>query len=58
MIDQRCLDDPLFSMNRAECLLAIFLQTVEAPEMEKLNTAVPGGSEADFLDSDRREVLL
>jgi len=58
MIDQRCLNDPLFGMNRAECLLAIFLQTVEAPEMEKLNTAVPGGSEVDFLDSDRREVLL
>lgn len=52
------LDDPLFVMNRAECLLAIFLHHVEAPELELKNATVAGGSNVDFIDSDRREVLL
>jgi hypothetical protein len=58
LIDERIASDPLFTMNRAECLLAIFLQTVEAPALLKANQTVPGGSAADFLDADRLEVLL
>jgi hypothetical protein len=58
VLDERIASDPLFTMNRAECLLAIFLHTVEAPAMQKINQAVPGGSAVDFLDADRLEVLL
>ena len=57
-LNERIKDDPLFSMSRAECLLAIFLQTVEIPGLEKAKEAVPDGSKIDFLDQDRYEVLL
>ena len=49
--------NPLFRMNRAECLLSLFLSTVEKPQMKKLRQDVPGGSEVDFIDADRLEVL-
>ena len=49
--------NPLFRMNRAECLLAIFLYTVEIPQLKQLGEDVAGGSEVDFIDSDRLEVL-
>jgi hypothetical protein len=58
ILDERIASDPLFTMNRAECLLAIFLHTVEAPALQKANQTVPGGSSVDFLDADRLEVLL
>jgi len=54
----KILEDPLFCMNRAECLLAIFLQEVEIPQLEKLNETVPDGSKIDFLDEDRLKVVL
>ena len=57
-VNAKILDDPLFCMNRAECLLAIFLQNVEIPQLEKLKETVPDGSKIDFLDEDRREVVL
>ncbi len=57
-VHAKILDDPLFCMNRAECLLAIFLHNVEIPQLEKLNETVPDGSKIDFLDEDRREVVL
>jgi len=57
-VDQRIKDDPLFAMNRAECLLALFLQQVEAPELAEKKLTVPDNSEVDFLDSDRKKVLL
>ncbi|KAL7554871.1 hypothetical protein ACHAWF_018416 [Thalassiosira exigua] len=50
--------NPLFRMNRAECLLATFLHTVESPKLEQLGEDVAGGSEVDFIDADRLEVLL
>lgn len=50
--------DPLFRMNRAECLLALFLSTVEGPKLEMLGEDVAGGSGVDFIDADRLEVLL
>ncbi|KAL9180719.1 hypothetical protein ACHAXT_011172 [Thalassiosira profunda] len=50
--------DPLFRMNRAECLLALFLSTVEGPKLEMLGEEVAGGSKVDFVDADRLEVLL
>jgi len=50
--------NPLLRMNRAECLLALFLSTVERPKMEMLGESVPGGSEVEFIDADRLEVLL
>ena len=57
-VHAKILDDPLFCMNRAECLLAIFLQEVELPQLTKLNETVPDESKIDFLDEDRREVVL
>jgi hypothetical protein len=57
-VDRRILDDPLFGMSRAECLLALFLTTVEAPALELQNIAAAGGSQVDFLDEDRKEALL
>lgn len=50
--------NPLFRMNRAECLLALFLSTVEQPKLDIMGEGVSGGSEVDFIDSDRLEVLL
>mmetsp|Transcript_17297 Transcript_17297/g.25777 ORF Transcript_17297/g.25777 Transcript_17297/m.25777 type:complete len:307 (-) Transcript_17297:1-921(-) len=49
--------NPLFRMNRAECLLCLFLDTVERPKLELLGEGVVGGSEVDFIDADRLEVL-
>ena len=54
----RIRDDPLFRMCRAECLLAIFLQAVEVPKLLEVGETVAGGSTVDFLDEDRKEVLL
>lgn len=49
--------NPLLRMNRAECLLALFLTTVEAPKLDALGEGVAGGSRVDFIDADRLEVL-
>ena len=57
-VDKRVQSDPLFALCRAECLLALFLSTVEQPELAAKNATVPDQSRIDFLDSDRREVLL
>mmetsp|Transcript_11127 Transcript_11127/g.20168 ORF Transcript_11127/g.20168 Transcript_11127/m.20168 type:complete len:246 (+) Transcript_11127:279-1016(+) len=57
-VQDRIRMDPLFAMSRAECLLALFLDTVESPRMEKIGQSAPGGSGVDFLDADRQEVLL
>jgi len=57
-VHAKIVEDPLFCMNRAECLLAIFLQEVEIPQLKKLNESVPDESKIDFLDADRREVVL
>jgi hypothetical protein len=58
-VKEKIQTDPLFTLCRAECLLALFLDTVEAPQMEKIGrTARPGGSLVDFLDEDRQQVLL
>ncbi|KAL3936076.1 MAG: hypothetical protein SGBAC_008530 [Bacillariaceae sp.] len=56
-VDDRIKDDPLFCVSRAECLLALFLDTVEVPTLAKANHTVPDGSTLDFLDADRIEVL-
>ena len=57
-LDERIKEDPLFSMSRAECLLAIFLKEVEIPQLAKAEQTVPDESKIDFLDADRSEVLL
>lgn len=57
-VDERTRIDPLFAMNRAECLLALFMDQVEAPELSRKNVTVPDNSKVDFLDTDRLEVLL
>ena len=57
-LTDRIRDDPLFRMCRAECLLAVFLQTVEVPKLLEVGETVAGGSVVDFLDEDRKEVLL
>lgn len=49
--------NPLLRMNRAECLLALFIETVERPKLEMLGEDVAGGSEVDFIEADRLEVL-
>ena len=55
---QRILDDPLFCMNRAECLLALFLRNVEEPQLKAKKEEVPDNSLVDFLDEDRSGVLI
>jgi hypothetical protein len=57
-VQQRIIQDPLFAMNRAECLLALFLHQVEAPELQRKNATVPDDSVIDFLDADRKQVLV
>lgn len=57
-VQERITTDPLFCMARAECVLAIFLNTVEAPKLVELGEDVPGGSVVDFIDADRLEVLM
>jgi hypothetical protein len=49
--------DGLFRLNRAECLLALFLHRVEQPELAKKSVSVPDNSTIDFLDADRLEAL-
>lgn len=61
-LDRRILDDPLFCLNRAECLLAIFLESVEIPQLQLVGdvaaaAVVPDGSKIDFIDTDRLQVL-
>jgi hypothetical protein len=56
---QRTLcNDPLLLLNRAECLLALFIHTIEIPELQSKNCTVPDQSKIDFLDDDRQQVLL
>ena len=50
--------NPLFRMNRAEFLPALFLSTVEQPKLESLGEDIAGGSKVDFIDADRLEVLI
>lgn len=57
-VQEKIQTDPLFTLCRAECLLALFLDTVEVPQMEKIGWTAPGGSLVDFLDEDRQQVLL
>jgi len=57
LIADRIQIDPLFRMNRAECLLALFLLQVEIPKLQILDEQVEGGSQVDFMDEDRLEVL-
>jgi hypothetical protein len=58
LVRQRIQDDPLFTMTRAECLLGIFLASVEKPQLQKAGQSVPDQSQTDFLDEDRTKVLL
>jgi len=59
LLSARIRTDPLFRMNRAECLLALFLTNVERPRMEAMNMILPGGGSAvDFIDDDRLMVIL
>uniref|UniRef100_A0A6U3XEV5 Uncharacterized protein n=1 Tax=Ditylum brightwellii TaxID=49249 RepID=A0A6U3XEV5_9STRA len=57
-LSSRIRDDIAFGSRRAESLLAIFLQTVEGPTMEKIGQTLPGGSDVNFMDEDRKMVLL
>jgi hypothetical protein len=58
LVHARVVADPLFAMNRAECLLALYLDQVEGPELARKNATVSDNSTVDFLDSERRQVLL
>ena len=57
-IEARIAKDPLFALCRSECLLALFLDTVEAPKLLEIGETVLDGSSIDFVDVDRLEVLL
>ena len=57
-VNQQIAKDPLFCLNRAECLLALFLDSVEKPELVAKGANVPDQSRIDFLDADRTEVLI
>mmetsp|Transcript_16080 Transcript_16080/g.25066 ORF Transcript_16080/g.25066 Transcript_16080/m.25066 type:complete len:162 (-) Transcript_16080:166-651(-) len=57
LLDERLNIDPLFRMNRAECLLALFIESVEKPQLAKAEASVSDGSKVDFIDEDRLEVL-
>uniref|UniRef100_A0A7R9ZPP5 SLH domain-containing protein n=1 Tax=Craspedostauros australis TaxID=1486917 RepID=A0A7R9ZPP5_9STRA len=57
-VNDKVKDDPLFAMTRAECLLGLFIDTVEIPQLQKGSNGVPDDSKIDFLDEDRREILL
>jgi hypothetical protein len=57
-VEDRILKDPLFALTRAECLLAIFLHTVEKPTLEKVGQEVPDGTVINFIDEDRLQVLV
>jgi hypothetical protein len=57
VVNDRIAHDPLFALNRAECLLAVYVRHVEEPELRTKNATVPGGSTVDFIDDDRRSVL-
>jgi hypothetical protein len=56
-IHETIVDNPLLALNRAECLLGIFLKEVEIPQLSKVGESVPDKSKIDFLDVDRMEVL-
>lgn len=58
LLAQRILSDPLFTLARAECLLALYLDQVERPCLGKIGQSVPDGTTIDFLDTDRSAVLL
>lgn len=58
VVKDRIAHDPLFALNRAECLLALYVRHVEEPELRAKNATVPGGSTVGFLDDDRQSVLL
>jgi hypothetical protein len=55
--ERKLASDGLFRLNRAECLLALFLHQVEKPELRKKAVSVPDNSIIDFLDTERLEVL-
>ena len=50
--------DPLFRMIRSECLLALFIENIEKPQLQNLQVSVVDESKIDFIDSDRLEVLF
>lgn len=63
VLAEKIVHDPLIRMHRAECLLALFLNTVERPTMERISSSgeevLPfGTSNVDFIDADRLEVLM
>jgi hypothetical protein len=57
-VDEKILQDPLFALARAESCLALYLHMVEQPELQRKQASVPDQSRIDFLDDDRRQVLL
>jgi len=57
-LDEMILNDPLFAMNRAERLLALFLLNLEGPGMKAAGEFVPGGSDVDFLEEDHYTIML
>jgi len=57
-IGQKILDDAEFVKARSESLLALFLEHVETPQLAKAGISVPDQGQIDFLEEDRKQVLL
>jgi hypothetical protein len=57
-LDERILSDPLFTVNRAERLLALFLLNLEGPGVRARGDVMPDGSDVDFLEDDHYQIML
>lgn len=57
-LDERILSDPLFTVNRAERLLALFLLNLEGPGVRAAGDTMPDGSHVDFLEEDHYQIML
>ena len=56
-LDNQIQKDPSIARSRAECLLALFLNTIEGPGLRANNVEVPC-MDVDFLENDRYEALF
>jgi len=58
IVAQKLMDESFLRMCRAECLLALFIHTVEIPSFKKAGKENRIVSNVDFLDTERIKVLF
>lgn len=56
-VDEKILEDEAFGVNRAECLLALFVEEIEGPGLRNAGVKVPC-MDVEFLGTDRNEALF